>query len=222
MRVRTMAHVPSSKCHTQIARVSHANALYLASDGYCTRTHTANPAGQTALGRSPVREEPQHAYTQQTLPARPHSADRQSWKSQNTHVHTQHTLPARLHSAGRQSGKSQNTHMYTHSKPCRPDCTQQVASQGRAKTHMYTHSKPCRPDCTQQVASQGRATTHIHTQQTLPSRPHLAGHRSWKSHKIRTKVPGREEADMELLLYYDRLKRQSLTQGTMNCCNFIM
>ena len=68
--------------------------------GRSRNTHTSgtNPAGQTALGRSPVREEPQH-----------------------THTHAGPTLPARPHSAGHRSGRSRNTHTHMRDQPCRPD-----------------------------------------------------------------------------------------------------
>ena len=80
-------------------------------------THTCgtNPACQTALGRSPVREEPQH-----------------------THTHAGPTLPARPHLAGCRSERSRNTHTHMRDQPCRPDCTWQVAGQRGAATHTHT------------------------------------------------------------------------------------
>ena len=99
-----------------------------------TRTHATKPASQTALGRSPVREEPQHTNTcdqpcrpdrtwqvagqggasthkhmRPTLPARPHLAGHRSGRSRNTRTHMRPTLAARPHLAGRQSGRSRNT-----------------------------------------------------------------------------------------------------------------
>ena len=78
--------------------------------GAATHTHQTYPAGQTALGRSPVREGQQHTHIKPTLPARPHSADRRSGRGSNTH---------------------------TSNLPCRPDRTRQIAGQGWAATHTH-------------------------------------------------------------------------------------
>ena len=168
----------------------------------CNKTHKSHTK-KLYHSRSPVREEPQHTYTC-SKPCQPDCTRQVAGQGRATiHIHTQQTLPARPHSAGRRSGKSQNTHIHAaNPQACQPDRTRQVASQGRATIHMHTqqilparpHSagrrsgkshnthEPCRPDRTRQVAGQGRATTHMHTQQTLPARPHSAGRRSGKSH----------------------------------------
>ena len=178
-----------------------------------THTQAATPAGQTAQGKSPVREEPQHTHKQPPLPARPHKASRRSGKSHITHTHT-HTSshpcrPDRTRQVAGQGRAKSHTHTQTSSHPCRPDRTRQVAGQGRATTHTSRH--PCRPDRTRQVAGQGRATTHTqaaspagqtaqgkspvreephhthtHKQPPLPARPHKASRRARKSHNTHT------------------------------------
>ena len=102
---------------------------------------------QTALGRLPVREEPQH-----------------------THTHAGPTLLARPHSAGCQSGRSRNTHTHMRDQPCWPDRTRQVASQGGAATH--THAGPtllARPHSAGRRSGRSR-NTHMRDQPCRPDR----------------------------------------------------
>ena len=140
-----------------------------------TRTHAANPAGQTALGRSPVREEPQHTNTC--------------------------GQPCRQTALGKLLVREEPQHTNTCGQPCRPNRTRQVAGQGGAATHEHmrptllareepqhtnTCNQPCLPDRTRQVAGQGGATTHEQMRPTLPARPHSAGHLSGRSRNTRT------------------------------------
>ena len=72
-------------------------------------THKHMQAGQTALGRSPVREEPQHTNTCYQ-PCRPdHTRQVACQGGAATHKHIRPTLLARSHLAGRRSGRSCNT-----------------------------------------------------------------------------------------------------------------
>ena len=74
-----------------------------------------------------------------------------------THEHTRPTLPARPHSAGRQSGRSHNTH--TCGQPCRPERTRQVASQGGATAHEHTRpTLPARPHSAGRRSGRSRNT----------------------------------------------------------------
>ena len=101
-----------------------------------------------------------------------------------THKHTQPTLPARPHSASHWSGKSQNTQ--THAADPAGQTAVGKSLVREEQQHTNTCSRPCRSDHSRQVTSQGRVTTHKHTQPTLPARPHLASHRSGKSHNTQT------------------------------------
>ena len=149
-----------------------------------TRTHAANPAGQTALGRSPVRGEPQHTYTC-SQPCRPDRTRQVAGQGgATTHVHMQPTQPARPHSASRRSGRSHNTRTHA-ANPAGQTALGRSPVRGEPQ-HTYTCSQPCRPDRTRQVAGQGGATTHVHMQPTLPARPHSASRRSGRSHNTRT------------------------------------
>ena len=98
----------ASNINIRLAKHSH---LSVREEPQHTNTCGTNPAGQTALGRSPVREEPQHTNTCGTNPAgQLHSAGRRSGRSRNTQTHAGPTLPARPHSAGRRSGRSCNAY----------------------------------------------------------------------------------------------------------------
>ena len=134
---------------------------------------------QTALGRSPVREEPQHTH-ERSKPCRPDRIRQFAGQGRATthiHIHTQQTLPARPHSAVRRSGKSHNTHTCTHTANPAGQTTLGRSPVREEPQHTYTRSKPCRSGKSHNThthaanpAGQGRATTHIHTQQTQPVR----------------------------------------------------
>ena len=149
-----------------------------------TRTHATNPAGQTALGRSPFREEPQHANACDQ-PCRP---DR-TWQvavqgGAATRERMRPTLPARPHLAGRRSGRSRNTR--THATNPAGQTALGRSPFREEPQHANACDQPCRPDRTWQVAVQGGAATRERMRPTLPARPHLAGRRSGRSHNTRT------------------------------------
>ena len=146
-----------------------------------TRTHAANPAGQTALGRLPVREEPQHTNTcgQPCRPDRTRQVAGQGGAT--THEHMRPTLPARLHSASCWSGRSRNTQTHATNPACQTALGRLPVRE--EPQHTNRCDQPCRPDRTRQVTCQGRAATHEHMQPiTLLARSHLAGRRSGRSH----------------------------------------
>ena len=171
--------------HSHLAKVQ--SACLQSGRSRNTRTHATNPAGQTALGRSPVREEPQHTNTCDQ-PCRP---DR-TWQvagqgGATTHEHMQPTLPAmpaRPHLAGRRSGRSRNTR--THATNPAGQTALGRSPVREEPQHTNTCDQPCRPDRTWQVAGKGGDATRKHMRPTLPARPHLAGRRSGRSHNTRT------------------------------------
>ena len=147
------------------------SASHQSGKSYNTQTHAADPAGQTTLGKSLVREEPKHTNTR-SRPCRPDCSRQVTGQGRaTTHKHMQPTLPVRPLSAGHQSGKSHNTQ--THAAD--PAGQTALGKSPVKEEPQYTNarSRPCRPDRTRQVTGQGSATTHKHTQ---PTRPHSAGH----------------------------------------------
>ena len=118
------------------------------------------PAGQTAIGRSPVREEPQTTNTcnQHCWPDRTRQVAGQGGAA--NHKHMQPTLPARPHSAGRQSGRSHKPQTHVTNPAGKTALGRSPVREEPQTTN--TCDQPCRPDHTRQVSSQGGATTHMH------------------------------------------------------------
>ena len=107
------------------------------------------PAGQTALGRLPVREEPQHTNTcdQTCRPDRTRRVSCQGGAA--THPHMRPNLPARPHSAGRRSGMSRNTPTHA-TKPAGQTALGRSPVREEPQ-HTNTCDEPCRRDYTQSV-----------------------------------------------------------------------
>ena len=98
----------ASNINIRIANHSH---LSVREEPQHTNTCGTSPAGQTALGRSPVREEPQHTNTCGTSPAGQTTLGRLPVREEPQHTNTcRPTLPTRPYSAGHRSGRSCNTY----------------------------------------------------------------------------------------------------------------
>ena len=116
----------ASNINIRLAKHSH---LSVREEPQHTNTCRTNPAGQTALGRSPAREEPQHTNTCGTNPAGQTALGRSPAREETQHTNTCGTNPAG------QGGDA--THKHMRNQPCRPDRTRQVAGQGGAATHTH-------------------------------------------------------------------------------------
>ena len=100
----------ASNINIRLAKHSH---LSVREELQRTNTCGTNPAGQTALGRSPVREEPQHTNTCGTNPAGQTALGRSPVREEPQHTNTCGTNPAGQTALGRSPVREEPQHTNT-------------------------------------------------------------------------------------------------------------
>ena len=98
----------ASNINIRLAKHSH---LLVREEPQHTNTCGTNPAGQTALGRSPVKEEPQHTNTCGTNPAGQTALGRSPVREEPQHTNTCGTNPAGQTALGRSPVREEPQHI---------------------------------------------------------------------------------------------------------------